>query len=244
MSSPKETSFSKFWGLDRSQDSSGTYETGSLLPKGAISLIIGRRNIRLPVMCVTKSEHMLTVRLTQQYTVLDLLISSLILKLMDFRPLGCSFFYSCYFQYVCSCSHCLPLLFPTHPLLSCTLSLFLPHPHPSSLLLFLWWPCLVLWLYTVFFLSLLWTLPNASGCSLPHIYNENFAFSHAMPHHAMPRHTTPCHGADILSICTSGVETLENINGALSTELSLSQWSHAADSILLRYECFASAGFW
>jgi hypothetical protein len=65
-----------------------------------------------------------------------------------------------------------------------------------------------------------------------------------MPHHAMPRHTTPCHGADILSICTSGVETLENINGALSTELSLSQWSHAADSILLRYECFASAGFW
>jgi hypothetical protein len=38
--------FPKFWQLNKSQNSSGTCEAGSSLPKGAISLITGRRDKR------------------------------------------------------------------------------------------------------------------------------------------------------------------------------------------------------
>ena len=59
-------------------------------------------------------------------------------------------------------------------------------------------PCLLLWLLAPlpmaeYFLSLLWTLSEASGCTLPHIYNISIPLNHlleqACPHfiHQMPK---------------------------------------------------------
>lgn len=67
----------------------------------------------------------------------------------------------CYFDYILSSSSL------------ATLFVFTSHsPHPVSWPVPVYWPCTV-----YYFLSLLWILPDAFGCSLFHIYNKNLSLN-------------------------------------------------------------------
>lgn len=74
---------------------------------------------------------------------------------------------------------CLPLLVPSLlASFASTLFVFLSHSSPLSLLSR---PGPVCWSCSVcYFLFLLWTLPNASDCSCPHIYNKTLPLSHTL----------------------------------------------------------------
>ena len=120
-----------------------------------------RRNKWLPGVPISIPKCMLATRLTQYLWLSSALLSQCPAPTPPDHGFPCP----------ASCLHLTPplqlSLSRLSPLSSSRFFSLTPHVACSSLLC---WPCSV-----YYFLSLLWTLPDASACTLPPIYNKNLS---------------------------------------------------------------------